>query len=145
VAFKEIDMAWTKTTTNDYCVATTTAAVTMANTPIYSDRIDDDLSSSWGALLGIIVVSAGTEAVSTLDLQGSYDGTTYFKLGSSVIADLVTGSTGANQACFDTTIYRCPYYRLVFNANSATVGTSGTFKFLYATCPAGAAFARTRC
>jgi hypothetical protein len=122
----------------------TTAAVTMANTPINSDVIEDDLSAPLGVILGVIIVSSGTEAVSTLDLHASYDGTTYFKVGSSVIADMVTGSTGTTQVCFDTTIYRAPYYRLVFNANSATVGTTGTFKFLYCAQLSGTAEYRSR-
>jgi hypothetical protein len=120
-------MAWTEVQKNDYVSATTAAPITMANTPIFSDVINTDMGSQSAAIVGIIVVSAGTEAVSTLDLHTSYDGVTFFKAGNTVIADLVTGSTGTTQVHVDLSLINAPFYKLVFNANSATVGTTGTF------------------
>jgi hypothetical protein len=80
------------------------------------------------------VTVAYTGGAATLTVQGSGDGVnwTLVSTASANLSSVIT-ATGTTWYLVDlkTTNIQLPYYRLVFNANAATVNRAGKMQMLY--------------
>jgi hypothetical protein len=85
-------------------------------------------------MVGINVTTAYTGGAATLTVQGSGDGVnwTLVSTASANLSSVIT-ATGTTWYLVDlkTTNIQLPYYRLVFNANAATVNRAGKMQMLY--------------
>jgi hypothetical protein len=80
-------------------------------------------------MMGIDVLTAGSDVDAILLLQASIDGTNFIT-AATVIADTNPHQTGVKQAMVDLTAISSPYLRLVFNSSGLATGALGRFKFL---------------
>ncbi|MFC2135987.1 hypothetical protein ACFLTH_15330 [Bacteroidota bacterium] len=82
-------------------------------------------------ICGMNVVVAYADVAAYLLLQGSHDNSTWFTV-DSLSTDTTPNVTGVKSYLADLTDIYCPYYRLLFNSNLVSCGTSGTSTFFYA-------------
>jgi len=130
--------AFASSTTAGYTVRTTPTTSTLAGATdiIVSPAIDTSVNGieNKKVVCGIDLKVNFTDNAAHFDYQLSHNGTDWTAVTqiSSDGAPAMTAAGGPYLHILDLSNVFAPYVRFSFNANGATVGTSGTLQFLFA-------------
>ena len=127
--------AFASSTVAGYSVKTSSATSTLgsATNSLSSVTIptNTDAIENKKFIGGMDVKIAFSDVAGILKLQASHNGTDWVDI-STLTSDATPNVTGVKSFLIDTTNIFAPYFRLHFNDDAKSIGTSGTLEFFYA-------------